>query len=57
MTAQKTTLDTGEVRSVPVRFDYDDLLLPDNARRFHEALSAPKTLRWMEGEHTQFLRP
>ncbi|MGB3682914.1 MAG: hypothetical protein WA990_10570 [Rubrobacteraceae bacterium] len=27
---------------------------PDNVRRFHAVLSGPKTLCWMEGEHTQF---
>jgi len=28
--------------------------LPDNVRRFHAALAGPKTLVWMEGEHTEF---
>jgi hypothetical protein len=32
----------------------DGAALPDNVRRFHAALSGPKTLVWMEGEHTQF---
>ena len=32
----------------------DNAALPDNVRRFHDALSGPKTLVWMEGEHTQF---
>lgn len=32
----------------------DGAALPDNVRRFHDALSGPKTLCWMEGEHTQF---
>jgi hypothetical protein len=32
----------------------DGAALPDNVRRFHAALAGPKTLVWMEGEHTQF---
>lgn len=32
----------------------DGAALPDNVRRFHGALSGPKTLVWMEGEHTEF---
>lgn len=32
----------------------DGSALPDNVRRFHAALSGPKTLVWAEGEHTRF---
>ena len=32
----------------------DGASLPGNVRRFHAALSGPKTLCWMEGEHTEF---
>jgi fermentation-respiration switch protein FrsA (DUF1100 family) len=32
----------------------DGAALPENVRRFHAALSGPKTLVWMEGEHTEF---
>jgi len=32
----------------------DGAALPENVRRFHAALSGPKTLCWMEGEHTEF---
>ncbi len=32
----------------------DGAALPDNVRRFHAALSGPKTLVWTEGEHTEF---
>jgi uncharacterized protein len=32
----------------------DGSALPDNVRRFHAALSGPKTLVWTEGEHTEF---
>ena len=32
----------------------DGAALPDNVRSFHAALSGPKTLVWMEGEHTEF---
>jgi hypothetical protein len=32
----------------------DGAALPDNVRGFHAALSGPKTLVWMEGEHTEF---
>ena len=32
----------------------DGSALPDNVRRFHAALSGPKTLVWAEGEHTEF---
>ena len=41
--------------SVPtVMIHSDGAALPDNVRRFYAALSGPKTLCWMEGEHTQF---
>jgi fermentation-respiration switch protein FrsA (DUF1100 family) len=32
----------------------DGSALPDNVRRFHAALAGPKSLVWMEGEHTEF---
>jgi fermentation-respiration switch protein FrsA (DUF1100 family) len=32
----------------------DGAAFPDNVRRFHDGLSGPKSLCWMEGEHTQF---
>lgn len=32
----------------------DGAALPENVRRFYAALSGPKTLCWMEGEHTGF---
>jgi fermentation-respiration switch protein FrsA (DUF1100 family) len=40
---------------VPSLFVHSDgSALPDNVRRFHAAVSGPRTLCWMEGEHTQF---
>ncbi len=40
---------------VPSMFIHSDgAALPDNVRRFHAAVSGPKTLCWMEGEHTEF---
>ena len=40
---------------VPSMFIHSDsAALPDNVRRFHAAVSGPKALCWMEGEHTQF---
>jgi len=32
----------------------DGAALPDNVRRFHGQLAGPKTLVWMQGEHTEF---
>jgi hypothetical protein len=40
---------------VPSLFVHSDgAALPDNVRRFHAAVSGPKTLCWTEGEHTEF---
>ena len=40
---------------VPTIMIHSDVAaFPDNVRRFHAALSGPKTLVWMEGEHTEF---
>jgi len=45
--AARITVPTALVHS-------DGAALPDNVRRFHAALAGPKTLVWMEGEHTAF---
>lgn len=43
-----------DIRMPTVMIHSDGAAFPDNVRRFHAALSGPKTLVWMEGEHTEF---
>jgi fermentation-respiration switch protein FrsA (DUF1100 family) len=41
--------------AIPSLFVHSDgAALPENVRRFHDAVRGPKALAWMQGEHTEF---